>query len=73
MLSIPFYEFPNSPLLLVGAIGIVVALVVFFLAYQKYFSSPFNRELQQKKKNLTKEKKDIYERLNKIEQELKNL
>ena len=73
MLSIPFYEFPNSPLLLVGAVGILVALVVFFIAYQKYFSSPFNRELQQKKKNLTKEKKDIYERLNKIEQELKNL
>ena len=73
MLSIPFYEFPNSPLLLIGAIGIVVAMAVFFLAYKKYFSSPFNRELQQKKKNLTKEKKDIYERLNKIEQELKNL
>ena len=73
MLSVPFYEFPNSPLLLVGAVGILVALVVFFIAYQKYFSSPFNRELQQKKKNLTKEKKDIYERLNKIEQELKNL
>ena len=73
MLSIPFYEFPNSPLLLIGAVGILVALVVFFIAYQKYFSSPFNRELQQKKKNLTKEKKDIYERLNKIEQELKNL
>ena len=73
MLSIPFYEFPNSPLLLVGAVGILVALVVFFIAYQKYFSSPFNRELQQKKKKLTKEKKDIYERLNKIEQELKNL
>ena len=73
MLSIPFYEFPNSPLLLIGAVGILVALVVFFIAYQKYFSSPFNRELQQKKKNLIKEKKDIYERLNKIEQELKNL
>ena len=73
MLSIPFYEFPNSPLLLIGAVGILVALVVFFIAYQKYFSSPFNRELQQKKKALTKEKKDIYERLNKIEQELKNL
>ncbi len=73
MLSVPFYEFPNSPLLLIGAVGIVVALVVFFLAYQKYFSSPLNRELQQKKKALAKEKKDIYERLNKIEQELKNL
>ena len=73
MLSIPFYEFPSSPLLLVGALGIVAALAVFFLAYQKYFSSPLNRELQQKRRNLTKEKKEIFDRLDKIEQELKNL
>ena len=55
MLSVPFYDFPSSPLLIIGALGIVVALAVFFLSYQKYFNSPFNKELQQKKKSLLKE------------------
>ena len=73
MLSIPFYEFPNSPILLIGALGILVAISVFFIAYQKYFNSPLNREIQLKKKNLSREKKEILERLDKIEQELKNL
>ena len=56
-----------------GAIGIVVALAVFFLAYQKYFNSPFNKELQKKKKSLLKEKQELNERLQKIDQDLKNL
>ena len=73
MLSVPFYDFPSSPLLIVGALGIVLALTVFFLAYQKYFNSPFNNELQQKKKSLLKEKKELNERLQKIDQDLKNL
>ena len=73
MLAIPFYEFPNSPILVIGALGILVAIAVFFLAYKKYFNSPLNREIQLKKRNLSKEKKEISERLYKIEQELKNL
>ena len=73
MLSVPFYDFPSSPLLIIGALGIVVALVVFFLTYQKYFNSPFNKELQQKKKSLLKEKQELNQRLRKIDQDLKNL
>ena len=73
LLSVPFYDFPSSPILIVGAIGIVVALAVFFLAYEKYFNSPFNRELQLKKKSLLKEKKELNKKLEKIEQDLKNL
>ena len=73
MPSVPFYDFPSSPLLIIGALGIVVALAVFFLAYKKYFNSPFNNELQQKKKSLLKEKKEVNERLQKIDQDLKNL
>ena len=73
MISIPFYDFPASPLLIIGALGIVLAIIVFFVSYQKYFSSPFNKELQQKKKSLLKEKQDLSERLLKIEQDLKNL
>ena len=73
MSTVPFYDFPSSPLLIIGALGILVAIAVFFLAYQKYFNSPFNNELQQKKKALIKEKKEINAKLEKIEQDLKNL
>ena len=73
LLSVPFYDFPSSPILIIGAIGIVVALAVFFLAYQKYFNSPFNKELQSKKKALLKEKTELNKKLEKIEQDLKNL
>ena len=72
-MSIPFYDFPSSPILIVGALGITVAIVVFFVAYQKYFNSPLNRELAEKKKSLIKEKKELNYRLEKIEQDLKNL
>jgi len=72
-LSIPFYDFPKSPILIIGALGIAVALAVFFISYQKYFNSPLNKELAQKKKALIKEQKELNERLEKIEQDLKNL
>ena len=72
-MSIPFYDFPSSPILIIGALGIAVAIVVFFVAYQKYFNSPLNRELTKKKKALIKEQKELNERLLKIEQDLKNL
>ena len=72
-LSIPFYEFPSSPILIVGALGIAVAIAVFFISYQKYFKSPLNKELAEKKKALIKEQKELNTRLEKIEQDLKNL
>ena len=72
-LSIPFYDFPSSPILIIGATGIVLTIVVFFVTYQKYFNSPLNKEIVEKKKALTKEKKELNERLEKIDQELKNL
>jgi uncharacterized protein involved in cysteine biosynthesis len=72
-LSIPFYDFPSSPILIIGALGIAVAVAVFFVSYQKYFNSPFNKELAEKKKALIKEQKDLNQRLEKIEQDLKNL
>ncbi len=72
-LSIPFYDFPSSPILIIGALGIAVAIAVFFVSYQKYFNSPLNKELAEKKKALIKEQKELNERLEKIEQDLKNL
>ena len=73
LLSVPFYDFPSSPILIIGALGIVVALAVFFLAYQKYFNSPLNKELKLKKKAFLKEKIELNKKLEKIEQDLKNL
>ena len=72
-LSIPFYDFPSSPILIIGAFGIAVAIAVFFVSYQKYFNSPLNKELAEKKKALITEKKELNERLEKVEQDLKNL
>ena len=73
LLSVPFYDFPSSPILIIGAIGIVIALAVFFLAYKKYFNSPLNKELQLKRKVLLKEKIELNKKLEKIEKDLKNL
>ena len=73
MQNVQFYDFPSSPLLITGALGIVVAIAVFFLAYQRYFNSPLNKELQKKKKFLLKERRELNERLQKIDQDLKNL
>ena len=72
-MSIPFYDFPSSPILIIGALGITVAIAVFFVAYQKYFNSPLNQELKKRKKVLIQERKELNERLEKIEQDLKNL
>ena len=72
-MSIPFYDFPSSPILIIGALGIAVAIAVFFVAYQKYFNSPLNKEIAEKKKALVKEQKKLSQRLEKIEQDLRNL
>ena len=72
-MSIPFYDFPSSPILIIGAFGIAVAIAVFFVSYQKYFNSPLNKEVAKKKKALIDEQKELNLRLEKIEQELKNL
>ena len=60
-MSIPFYDFPSSPILIIGALGIAVAIAVFFVSYQKYFNSPLNKELAEKKKALIKEQKELKE------------
>jgi len=72
-LSIPIYDFPSSPILIIGALGIAVAIAVFVVAYQKYFNSPLNKEVAEKKKALINERKVLNEKLEKIEQDLKNL
>ena len=72
-MSIPFYDFPSSPILIIGALGITLAIAVFFVSYQKYFTSPLNKELAEKKKALIREQKELNERFEKIEKDLKYL
>ena len=70
-LSIPFYDFPSSPILIIGALGIAVAIAVFFVSYQKYFNSPLNKELGERKKPLIKVQKELNCTLKKIEKRFK--
>ena len=43
-MNIPAYDYPNSPILILGFFGIIVANVTLFIAYNKYFNSPLNRD-----------------------------
>ena len=43
-MDIPVYDFPNSPILILGFLGIFVALVTLSITYNKYFNSPLNRD-----------------------------
>ena len=43
-MNIPVYDFPNSPILLLGFFGILVALATLFITYNKYFNSSLNRD-----------------------------
>ena len=41
---IPTYDFPSSPILWLGFLGIIVALAVLFVANTDYFNSPLNQD-----------------------------
>tara|TARA_Y100001933_G_C18546949_1_gene375637 strand:+ start:254 stop:445 length:192 start_codon:yes stop_codon:yes gene_type:complete len=43
-MNVPVYDFPNSPILILGFFGILVAIVTLFISYSKYFNSPLNRD-----------------------------
>ena len=43
-MNIPVYVFPHSPILVVGFIGITVALITLIITYYDYFNSPLNRD-----------------------------
>ena len=58
-MNIPVYDFPNSPILLLGFFGILVALVTLFIAYNKYFNSPLNRDKKFAKNSLEIEFKKV--------------
>ena len=43
-MDVPVYDFPNSPILILGFLGILVALTTLFITYSKYFNSPLKRD-----------------------------
>jgi len=44
MPAVPFYDFPQSPILIIGFFGIFTALIVLYVANRDYFNSPLNRD-----------------------------
>ena len=42
--EIPFYDFPKSPILLLGFAGILLALVTLYIVNRDYFGSPLNQD-----------------------------
>ena len=58
-MHIPVYDFPNSPILLLGFFGILVAISTLFIANNKYFNSPLNRDRKFLKNSLEIEFKKV--------------
>ena len=63
-MSIPFYDFPSSPILIIGAIGITVAIAVFVLL-AKIFQFSLEQRAFRTEKSLNKGQKAFNERLKK--------
>ena len=43
-MNVPVYDFPNSPILILGFFGIFVAILTLVISYNKYFNSPLNKD-----------------------------
>ena len=44
MTSVPTYDLPQSPILIVGFFGILFPLVLLYFVNRAYFESPLNRD-----------------------------
>tara|TARA_B100000963_G_scaffold237712_1_gene207846 strand:+ start:94 stop:285 length:192 start_codon:yes stop_codon:yes gene_type:complete len=62
-MNVPVYDFPNSPILILGFFGILVAILTLFITYSKYFNSPLNRDKKFVKNTLEIEFKKVSSRL----------
>ncbi len=50
MTEIPFYDFPSSPILIIGFFGIITAMITLFVVNRDYFNSPFNEDNKRRTK-----------------------
>ena len=62
-MNVPVYDFPNSPILLLGFFGILIALTTLVITYIKYFNSPLNRDKEFVKNSLEIEFKKVSSKL----------
>ena len=58
-MNVPVYDFPNSPILILGFFGIVIALLTLFITFNKYFNSPLNKDRKFLKNSLEFEFKKV--------------
>ena len=58
-MNIPVYDFPDSPILIIGFFGILIAILTLYVTYSKYFNSPLNRDKKFLKNSLEVEFKKI--------------
>ena len=47
-MEVPFYDFPESPILIVGFFGILFTIVLLYVVNRDYFASPLNRDRRTK-------------------------
>ena len=47
-MEVPYYDFPESPILIVGFFGILFTLVLLYVVNGDYFASPLNRDRRTK-------------------------
>ena len=47
-MTVPVYDIPQSPILIVGFLGIMFTLVLLYFVNRDYFASPLNRDRRTK-------------------------
>ena len=47
-MTVPVYDIPESPILIVGFLGIMFTLVLLYFVNRDYFASPLNRDRRTK-------------------------
>ena len=50
-MTIPTYDFPQSPILIIGFFGIIFTLVLLYFVNRAYFDSPLNMDNIHRKKD----------------------
>ena len=48
VMTVPVYDIPESPILIVGFLGILFTLVLLYFVNRDYFASPLNRDRRTK-------------------------
>ena len=48
VMTVPVYDIPESPILIVGFFGILFTLVLLYFVNRDYFASPLNRDRRTK-------------------------